>query len=656
MKQKKLTSIILTLVMVLALLPSSMISHAQQNDYFEILQTKLKPILTSEGSTNAMAVFNALTESTSVEDIQKEIDKLDENSKTKLVNDYGFTAQVIKEILDECTDTTEITNLMTYIKDGSKDKVKDFVNDKYDAIYKKLPQEFLIKTDFSRFESGEGSAKRRKLNFLLPLVQEIYNGQELVTKEDEKIKILFEDKYIEDANSKLEESKRFTQEQLDVIKNVNQILIQAVEDKINSDNVAVEATEYLAEKLDIWKAPKTDGEDSNTGGSSGGGGGSSSSDSSSEEKGEVTIPDNAIKVKGNEVSFDKKELTKAIEKVLEKASKEIVVNIEIDDIKDLNAKISLPVESLKGLKGKEGSLFIKTKKLEITLPIEDLDLNNEKANIELGVKEISKDEVKGIVKDEVKTIAKVIDINLFKVDGEDKTNIGSKFSKKVKVGIDISDLNINKNKSVVLRINKNSTEIVGGKVKGNKIYANLEHFSKYAVVEREITFEDIQAHWAKDNIESMATKGVVKGYNKDEFRPNNKITRAEFAKLLVNALELDVLKDKGTFNDMSSHWAKDYVYTAYKAGLVKGADGKFNPNANITRAEMATMIGRALESDEKEDLSKFYDSNNIPSWAKEALSKAVAQGLIKGDNNLFRPNDNTTRAEAATVIYRLFNN
>ncbi|SHK64537.1 S-layer homology domain-containing protein [Tepidibacter formicigenes] len=173
--------------------------------------------------------------------------------------------------------------------------------------------------------------------------------------------------------------------------------------------------------------------------------------------------------------------------------------------------------------------------------------------------------------------------------------------------------------------------------------------------DNKINLKDINNHWAKDYILFMVENKIATGYLDFTFRPNNKITRAEFSKMLVETLKLDKVTYNNSFSDVKNHWAKDYIQTAYNAGLIKGYNKEFKPDANITRSEMATMIGRTLNTDNKADLTKFIDYKKIPNWAEESVSKAVGEELIKGDNGKFRPNDNTTRAEAITILYRLLN-
>ncbi|MFX3635371.1 MAG: S-layer homology domain-containing protein [Candidatus Pristimantibacillus sp.] len=107
-------------------------------------------------------------------------------------------------------------------------------------------------------------------------------------------------------------------------------------------------------------------------------------------------------------------------------------------------------------------------------------------------------------------------------------------------------------------------------------------------------FGDIVKHWAKADIMEMVSKGVVQGIDNDHFAPDKNITRAEFAALISRALNLK----KGTsqpFGDVKSGvWYEDTVKSAYAAGIINGVTSKaFAPNKNITREEMSTMLMRA---------------------------------------------------------------
>lgn len=178
-----------------------------------------------------------------------------------------------------------------------------------------------------------------------------------------------------------------------------------------------------------------------------------------------------------------------------------------------------------------------------------------------------------------------------------------------------------------------------------------------------ITFKDVERHWAKQSIETLAAKQIVNGFKEGSFLPEQNITRAEFAAMLVKTLGIPPVTDKVNFKDISSsHWAFGLINTALTNGLVTGDNKLFKPDAPITREEMATMIVRAQEkikpyqnsdSSPNEYITGFKDSNLISLWARQAINKAAWSGLIKGSENQFKPRKLLTRAEAASILYRL---
>jgi len=121
--------------------------------------------------------------------------------------------------------------------------------------------------------------------------------------------------------------------------------------------------------------------------------------------------------------------------------------------------------------------------------------------------------------------------------------------------------------------------------------------SIYTAIKYSKTFDDIAAHWAKANIELLAGKLVVDGVTDSEFQPDRNITRAEFAALVVRALGLNTNVSGSSFSDVQSNdWFAGVVAAAAKAGLVDGyEDGTFKPNNTINREELAAMVVRALK-------------------------------------------------------------
>ena len=160
---------------------------------------------------------------------------------------------------------------------------------------------------------------------------------------------------------------------------------------------------------------------------------------------------------------------------------------------------------------------------------------------------------------------------------------------------------------------------------------------------------DIQGHWAQTTIQKLADAGVVAGNPDGTFKPNNSISRAEFASMVVKAFKLEAKPGK-IFSDTTNHWAKDSIATANANGVVSGYGDKFGPNDPITREQMAIMIVKAAKLAPAAAELTFADAAKISTWAKNDVVTAFANKLIAGSNGLFNPQSNATRAEAATVV------
>ncbi|MCR8657281.1 S-layer homology domain-containing protein [Paenibacillus endoradicis] len=178
------------------------------------------------------------------------------------------------------------------------------------------------------------------------------------------------------------------------------------------------------------------------------------------------------------------------------------------------------------------------------------------------------------------------------------------------------------------------------------------------VVAKNVSFSDVTTHWAKDAINLAVAKSIVNGYTDGTFQPNKNITRAEFTKLIATALDLPVASNELTFKDAASiqEWAVPFVKQAVNAGIITGyQDETFRANNNITRAEMAVMVVKALNITElaSADELTFKDSDSIPNYAKSYVATAVKLGLVTGlTKDTFGPNGQATRAEAVTIIVR----
>lgn len=267
----------------------------------------------------------------------------------------------------------------------------------------------------------------------------------------------------------------------------------------------------------------------------------------------------------------------------------------------------------------------------------------------------------------LKAIGKVFDFTIIVKSKDGETNI-TNFGKKLKVAIPYSDSDLEGLSEMALgayRITAGGLVFLGGEVDKDKnlVWFETESFSNYTLMAKVAAFADIMSHWAKDDIQLMADKGIVKGMSENLFAPDANITRSQFATLLVKALGLsEVSPAVGTFKDVNSKaWYYSMVETAAANGIVAGFDGKFNPEGKITRQEMAVMIAKALKAGGKTNtvtsaevdqlLNKFSDKQQVSAWAKESVAVAVKEGIINGrTENTFVAKANATRAEGTVML------
>ncbi len=169
---------------------------------------------------------------------------------------------------------------------------------------------------------------------------------------------------------------------------------------------------------------------------------------------------------------------------------------------------------------------------------------------------------------------------------------------------------------------------------------------------------DIEGHWAEPVIMEAINRGLadIIIYKDETFKPDQAITRAEITALLVRAAGIEADKSNQVFDDVIDHWAQEYVAIAAAKGIIQGYnETTFGPDENLTREQMAVIIARAAEWQADGAPATFSDADQISEWAKEAVGAAIANKAIKGyEDNTFRPKNNITRAEAVTVVLRVF--
>jgi beta-glucosidase len=201
------------------------------------------------------------------------------------------------------------------------------------------------------------------------------------------------------------------------------------------------------------------------------------------------------------------------------------------------------------------------------------------------------------------------------------------------------------------------------KAKGIVLFT-VNHFSTYGVVFVSKSFDDLGKHpWAQQAIQVMSAKGVINGISEKAYAPAQNVKRADFITLLVKTLGLNAAYDSQFTDVAKGAYYDDAVAIAKKLGVVTGrADGTFDPNASITRQEMIAMTARALNVSGKklqagsaDQLKSFADLKQLAPYATDSAALLVANGIVKGDGSKLNPLGHTTRAEAAVIMYAIYN-
>ncbi len=179
-----------------------------------------------------------------------------------------------------------------------------------------------------------------------------------------------------------------------------------------------------------------------------------------------------------------------------------------------------------------------------------------------------------------------------------------------------------------------------------------------------LTFRDIDnCSWAHPAIKNLSENGIINGYDKYRFGPSNNITREQFVKIVVTALNIDTSTstDAGFTDVDKTAWYYPYICAAYDNKIVNGeTQTVFGVGNPITREQMATIIYRAYSdagvSFNPTETKRFSDSSKVSSYAKEAVEKMSSCGVITGmGDGRFAPKDFASRAQASVMIDRVEN-
>ena len=173
------------------------------------------------------------------------------------------------------------------------------------------------------------------------------------------------------------------------------------------------------------------------------------------------------------------------------------------------------------------------------------------------------------------------------------------------------------------------------------------------------SFWDIpKDYWGYNAISALASNGFVNGMSDGSFRPDDCVTRAEWAKMMIETAKINPSNSTDSFSDTKGHWANSYINAA-KLYLSAESDGLFHPDSPASREDvtvsMVKIKGFNTANADLSSLNGFSDKDYISESAMSYVAVAVQKGLINGfEDNTFRAKDTLTRAEAATLLSRAF--
>lgn len=384
---------------------------------------------------------------------------------------------------------------------------------------------------------------------------------------------------------------------------------------------------------------------------------------------ETQVKDNIDSIK---VSLDREDIQKGIEAIskaskvlndnkLEAIDKKLDRSLLIDLSKNTkDIALDLEVNTIKDLQSAKINLNVKSSDMNVIIPYNSINLNNNQDRININITKLKTNEYL-----DVKRLAEENNVsdNSFTVKSSAfKVTANVDLESSIVINLPINNT-VNKAKAGIYKFDRESKEweYVGGKILDSSIEFSAKANETYSIIEYDRSFEDIKDHWAKNEIEEMASRHITKGVDNLHFSPDLQINKAEFLALLVRGLRIDVPKYDNSVSDVSNDkWYANIMLAAIKSKIVEPIDGKIDPEKAITREEMAEMLIKAYlilgdkDSLIKGDLSKFLDKNDVDASKLIYLQQANGLGLLKGVSSTeIAPKQNVDRAQTIVVIKRL---
>jgi hypothetical protein len=180
-------------------------------------------------------------------------------------------------------------------------------------------------------------------------------------------------------------------------------------------------------------------------------------------------------------------------------------------------------------------------------------------------------------------------------------------------------------------------------------------------VQAQTTFSDVQSnYWAESFIQELSDRGVIRGFPDGTFRPNDPVTRAQFAAMVRQAFSKSPTRNAVSFVDVpNDYWAYSAIQEAYTTGFLSGYPGNiFSPGQNIPRAQVLVSLTSGLQYNVSGTtdavLAAYRDADSIPGYARGGVAAATQKELVVNYPNVevLNPTREATRAEVAALIYQ----
>jgi len=240
----------------------------------------------------------------------------------------------------------------------------------------------------------------------------------------------------------------------------------------------------------------------------------------------------------------------------------------------------------------------------------------------------------------------------------DEASAGTRITVTVKpdAGYELDELTVTDSKNKDLKLTKRSETTYTFHMADSKVTVEASFAKDGTVQQPDTRFDDVaKSAWYHKAVEYVAENGIMSGVSAREFAPNAGFSRAMLAQTLYAMSGKPAVKAESTFADVAaSAWYADAVNWAAEKGYVSGVgDGKFAPDASVTREQMALILYRYAGSPDASGMAQkeFADSSSVSAYAVDAIRWAVHEGLISGmENNTLAPQGTATRAQVAQIL------